>query len=271
MEKNGNAGVDNLSTVGALLREIEVEHIGNEDGSAIGAREELVAALCHYHSSRFSFGEALAAYKGFFAKDGGGWVAAAKVIGKAIQRNEKTIYRIVADYERASQLPDVAIVELEARGIDPAAKKNELIVDAISAMPRSEVESAPEKAVTTGIEMGTKAKTDSKALKPIPTPASKSARATKDLALVAPDRGYPKKEAYRTPDQWRSWLSSEIDQAFRDLPQGTGWQEILTVLEELMYDEWNMLEPINLTLNPHPSAEWLAEGSESDCEEEVVA
>ena len=182
MEKNGNAGVDNLSTVGALLREIEVEHIGNEDGSAIGAREELVAALCHYHSSRFSFGEALAAYKGFFAKDGGGWVAAAKVIGKAIQRNEKTIYRIVADYERASQLPDVAIVELEARGIDPAAKKNELIVDAISAMPRSEVESAPEKAVTTGVEVANKAKVDHKTL------VAKSANASKPAEAPKPRR-----------------------------------------------------------------------------------
>ena len=57
-----------------------------------------------------------------------------------------------------------------------------------------------------------------------------------------------------------------------DLPQGTGWQEILTVLEELMYDEWNMLEPINLTLNPHPSAEWLAERRyENDCEQEDAA
>ena len=134
--------MDILSNVSAHLQDIEVELVDNQDGTAISARETLVAALGHYHSSRFKFGEALAAYKVFF-KDGG-WVAAAKVIGKAIQRNEKTIYRIVADYERVSaSLPEVAIAELEAQGIDPAAKKNQPIIEAISAMPRTEVESAP--------------------------------------------------------------------------------------------------------------------------------
>src|SRR5579862_3400304 len=161
MKKNSNEGVDNLSNVGALLREIEAEQVDNEDGTAVDARENVVDALTHYHNSRFAFGKALAAYKAFFAD--GGWVAAAKVIGKAIHRDEKTIYRIVEDYERASKVPEEARKELEAQGIDPAAKKNEAAISNLVMMDLPAIKADPKKAVVVAVEKMNMAKTEKKA------------------------------------------------------------------------------------------------------------
>jgi phage terminase Nu1 subunit (DNA packaging protein) len=45
--------VGNLpSELRARLRELEAEHVDNDDGTAHEAREALVVALEHYHGSR---------------------------------------------------------------------------------------------------------------------------------------------------------------------------------------------------------------------------
>jgi hypothetical protein len=125
MAANVGKGLDILTSVNALLREIEVEHVDDETGTAVDAREELVEALNLYHLSRYRLGKALCAYR-VFLKEKGVWLKVVRIVGKAIDRDEKTILRIVEGYERASQLPVEAIEALEARGVDPAKSKTRL-------------------------------------------------------------------------------------------------------------------------------------------------
>ncbi len=272
MKNSGNTDVDNLSIVSALLREIEVEHVDNADGTAISAREELVKFLDHYLGSRFSFGRALAAYKVFFIKEGG-WVAAAKVIGKAIHRDEKTIFRIVADYERASQLPEVAIVELEAKGIDPAAKKNQPIVEAIGAIPRTEVEAAPEKAVATGIEAFNKTKAAEKTKRAEKEHAAHLEKAAKEPSEVVPVTWqYGRRTPPYTPEeQRREHIKSTIYTELDIVPEEKKLKELITSIEEFMYENLELRELISIQFNPHPSEDYLAELRETAAELEEAA
>jgi hypothetical protein len=272
MEKIGKSGVDNLSIVGALLREIEVEHVDNSDGSALHARQELVEILDHYLSSRFSFGKALAAYKVFFIKEGG-WVAAAKVIGKAIHRDAKTIYRIVDDYARASKLPNVAIVELEAQGIDPAAKKNEPIVEAITLMARAEIESAPKEAVVTGIDMANHAKAAERAKNAENKHAVHVTKAAKEPSQSIPVRWQHGRRIppFTPEEQRRDHLKRAIYGELCDLPNGKQLSELIASIEEFMYENLDLKEAISIRFNPHPSEDYLAELRENAAEQEDAA
>jgi hypothetical protein len=72
--------LDILSNLGADLRELEVQHVTNDDGAAIDARLELVKAARQYHESRYRFGETLSTYKVFFIREGA-WIEAAKASG----------------------------------------------------------------------------------------------------------------------------------------------------------------------------------------------
>jgi len=146
MAANVGKGLDILTSVNALLREIEVEHVDDETGTAVDAREELVEALNLYHLSRYRLGKALCAYR-VFLKEKGVWLKVVRIVGKAIDRDEKTILRIVEGYERASQLPVEAIEALEARGVDPAKSKNEAVVSNLLLMPADVVVADPAAAV----------------------------------------------------------------------------------------------------------------------------
>jgi hypothetical protein len=65
-----------------------------------------------------------------------GWTAAARIIAEGIDRDERTIYRIVDDYERASHLPAIVLEAMEAQRLDPAAPKNAPMVQKLMAMPK---------------------------------------------------------------------------------------------------------------------------------------
>lgn len=92
-------------------------------------RDALIAVLKDYAYTRYQFGRLLHAYNAFY-KPEGKWVAAAKLIGGAIRRDERTIFRIVEDFERAVQVAPILIEAMERQQIDPAALKNaDLIAD----------------------------------------------------------------------------------------------------------------------------------------------
>jgi hypothetical protein len=178
--ETGSTALDNLSNVVARLVEIEAEHVDNNDGRAHAAREAIVEALPGYRASRFAFGKLLAAYKAFFLEDGG-WCEAAKAIGEALGCNERTVRRIVEDYQRAAQVPAAARSEMEARGIDPAAKKSEPIVRNLLTMPRGSIESDPANAVESVIE-GAMAERQNKELIPAAESSGGTVRASSTKA-----------------------------------------------------------------------------------------
>jgi hypothetical protein len=78
--------------------------------------------------SRYHLGRALQAYSQHF-KEKRNWTAAAELIASAIRRNKRTVFRMIEDYEWASQLPATIIDALLDQDIDPAAGKNAPIVE----------------------------------------------------------------------------------------------------------------------------------------------
>lgn len=239
---NSDTGLDNLSNADALLREVEVEQdVDNDDGRAFDARKETIDALRHYHDSRFNLGRALAAYKVFFIERGG-WVQAAKVLGRAINRDEKTIFRIIEDYERASQVPLEALKELESQGIDPAARKNAAIIDNLLTMPRAEMESDPKMVVGVAV----------KAINAVKV--AKKAKTPKKPCLSEPASVDTQCVPLTREERQRRDVRLKIRAALSNVQDERKLAELIAALEEEMYDVWGVHEPCTITLNPRPSA-----------------
>lgn len=91
------------------------------------ARLGVVNALEQFRTSRYRLGQMLSTYKTFFGATRG-WIAAAKMIASAMGCDERTLRRIVDDFEAVSSIPSVVIKALEQAGIDPAARRNARIV-----------------------------------------------------------------------------------------------------------------------------------------------
>jgi hypothetical protein len=68
-------------------------------------------------------------------KPGRGWVAAAKIIAAAMDCDERTVFRIIEDYERASQLPPIILEAMLEQQIEPAAAKNIDVIETLRQIP----------------------------------------------------------------------------------------------------------------------------------------
>jgi len=241
---------DGLSDLGAWLRELECEHVDNEDGTAIAARNELVDMTKHYHHSRYRFGNALANYKAFYAEDGG-WVAAAEVIGRAIGRDKRTIFRILEDYERTCNVPSKAIQAMEVLGKDPAAKKNAPIIDTLRTMEPADIELAPEASVETAIHVvaAQKAAKKTKAARP-----RKPVHACGTTVIVLPT----------IEEKQRRDIRSAIRAALANLPVEEKLAVLQVAVEEAMYEDLDQREPITIIFTPRPSSQttWVQQEQE---------
>ena len=128
------SGFDNLSNLGRDLKKVENAYIKTASSELAQARNSVVGALPGFKLNRLNFGRLLRAYKEHF-KAGHGWVEAAKIIASALDCSERTVYRIIEDYERASQLPSITLNTMLEQKIDPAAAKNAPMVDNLVRMP----------------------------------------------------------------------------------------------------------------------------------------
>jgi hypothetical protein len=191
--------------------------------------------LRDYSRSRYRFGKALAAYKVFFI-EGRGWVEAAKIIGRAIDRDAKTIYRIVADYERASQVPVEAIEELEALGIDPAAKKNVPVLTNILQMAAGAVKSKPKEAVTQAVK------------------AAKAEKAAKKPSQSVPFPAISEPESLSREEKLRRDIRQKVRAGLTNVPNDRKLAELQAAVEEEMYEVWGVQSPQTVTFTPRPSA-----------------
>jgi hypothetical protein len=239
MEINGTNKLDNLSTLSARLREIEDGQFTDEDGTAFDAREDLVDAVKDCNSSWYRFGEALVAYKAFYVESRG-WMKAAEIIGQAIHRDERTVRRVLEGYERASQIPAEAINELEVLGLDPAAKRNEPIIENLLKMPRKTVESEPKLAVEDAVNTAAAMKVNKKA--------------AKKLVQTVDASGENRCTPLTREERLRRDTRLKIRTALSNVPDGRKLAELKAALEEEMYEAWGEREPTVITLTPRPSA-----------------
>lgn len=138
------SGFDNLSNLGRDLKRVEETYIKTGSCKLAQARNSVVGALPGFKISRMNFGRLLRTYKEHFKADHG-WTEASKVIAGALECDERTIYRIIEDYERASQLPSATLAAMAEQRIDPAAAKNAGVVENLLRMPEPETR---EEAVT---------------------------------------------------------------------------------------------------------------------------
>jgi hypothetical protein len=113
----------------ALLREVETEYFdGDGDVEDMkDLRSRLVAAVGVYRTSRYRLGETLYAYR--TALPHGAWTPVVEAIATASHLTDRTIREILSDYERVRETPAPVVQALQQVGIDPAAKRQEKIVE----------------------------------------------------------------------------------------------------------------------------------------------
>ncbi len=98
-------------------------------------RRPLLTVLKNYTTSRFRFGQALASYKEVCRVEGV-WLAASRAIAREIGRSQRTVFRILSDYERVADTPEPVLAAMKREGYDPAALKNEALLNEVtSAIP----------------------------------------------------------------------------------------------------------------------------------------
>lgn len=146
-----DAGLDKISSPADLLRKelkkIEERYIGEVGPDLTQARICLLDELPRYLATRSHFGRVLYGYKRHF-KAVHGWTAAATLIADAIGRDVKTVFRMVADYERVSGLDPLFEQALLDQQVDPAAPKNAEMVAQILAKPEPKTPEAAAEIVT---------------------------------------------------------------------------------------------------------------------------
>ena len=104
-------------------------------------RTDMLGALENYTSSRYEFGRALAAYKEVFQVERV-WMKASNAIAKYIGRDQRTVFRILEDYERVAGAPKPVIAAMRKEGFDPAELKNARLLGQVVDMTPQE--STPE-------------------------------------------------------------------------------------------------------------------------------
>jgi hypothetical protein len=125
---------DNLSNLSGELGRVEGIYVQEITVELTNARNSVVGAVMGYSNSRLTLGRALRNYRLHFKADHS-WVAAAKIIAAAFGCDERTVYRYIEDYERASQLPAITLEAMADQKIDPAAARNAGIVENLLQMP----------------------------------------------------------------------------------------------------------------------------------------
>ena len=125
--------LDKMSNLKELLRKLEPSQLAC-DPSLRQAREGVIGALRTYTHSRYDLGRALRVYRKYFKAERA-WMEAAKLIGAAMDRDVKTVFRMIEAYETASQLPAITLEAMREQNIDPAAAKNIAVVETLLKMP----------------------------------------------------------------------------------------------------------------------------------------
>jgi hypothetical protein len=142
--------LDKLSNLSVELQRVEGIFIHSQSAELTQARNSVVGALQTFKNNRLNLGRVLRVYKRNFKAEGS-WMAAVKVIADAIERDERTVFRIIEDFERASQLAPIVLEAMQEQKIDPAAKKNAGVVENLLQMPKPETREDADTAVSVAV------------------------------------------------------------------------------------------------------------------------
>lgn len=171
MNEGRTAISDNLSDFSSKLKDVENTYIKEISVELAHARNAVVGALPAFRSSRMNIGRILRTYKEHY-KAARGWTAAVKVIAEAMGCDERTVDRIIEDYERASQLPSITLEVMAEQRIDPAAARNAAVVEKLAQMPRPATREEAAESVRAVVQDHAARKTAVKKTGPTPGEAS---------------------------------------------------------------------------------------------------
>jgi hypothetical protein len=115
----------------AQLDSITTELSDSEREQERSQRSLMLGALTKYTNSRFHLGRALASYKEACKVDGI-WLRASRAIAKHMSISQRTLFRVISDYERVSGAPQAVLSAMQAEGIDPAKRKNDPLLEEIT-------------------------------------------------------------------------------------------------------------------------------------------
>jgi len=225
----------NLSNLSSKLKEVESAHLTADRPDLSDVRLSLVNALEDFRRSRFRFGKTLSKYKTFFLASHG-WLAAAKAIATTIGCDERTVRRIVEDYDRVSEVPTVVIEALEKAGIDPAARRNASIISKMLRMPHDSHGRDPESNMLNP--------TTSKTGNNQPSPQS----------ITTPNLEF---RSYSQGQKRHLAICNRLRSAVIKIQADQKLPELVSAIEE-MYLEWGMTEPISVSISTKISRPKLA-------------
>lgn len=137
---------DNLSEISIELKRVEDTYIHSGSTELAHARNAVVGSISGFKVSRLNLGRALRTYKQYFKAERD-WTSAMKIIADVLQCDERTVYRLIEDYERASRLPEITLEAMAGQKIDPAAAKNAPVVENLLRMPEPKTHEEATKAV----------------------------------------------------------------------------------------------------------------------------
>jgi hypothetical protein len=140
------------------------EKLGDLDsgnGELKQAREVLISAINAYDRGRFELGRALWGYRARF-KANQSWMQAAEKIAAFLKLSVRTVFRIIDDYEHASNLPRFTLEALQQLDVDPAAAKHRELVGELLDMPEPTTRDEAVAAAATAVEKRDTAKRERK-------------------------------------------------------------------------------------------------------------
>jgi hypothetical protein len=185
-------------------------------------REALVSG---FENSRFLRGKLLFEYRAAY-RGSKLWMQALKAIADSEGVVINTIRNYIRDYEAAMHLPDSVRSALSDQGIDPAKKKNRIVVERVTNRLSSEPKQPnQEQARQIVIEETMK----------IP---------------VAPDLSDVSEEL-DADEKLRHLIRKGIRRGLVNVPIAKRLKVLLAAIEEEIYMVWGQKEPVTITLRPH--------------------
>jgi hypothetical protein len=115
----------------AILDSITTELSDSDREQERSQRALVLGSLKKYTKSRFHLGEALASYKQACKLDRV-WLRASEAIAKHMDISQRTLFRVISDFERVSGAPQTVLAAMEAEGFDPAKRKNARLLGQIA-------------------------------------------------------------------------------------------------------------------------------------------
>jgi hypothetical protein len=152
-------------------------------------------------------------------------MVAATAIADAMGCEERTIRRIIDDFERVSEVPDVVIKALQQAGFDPAARKNAGMIAKILGLPDKPADLDLDISVT------------------------EAALATKVAEQIGRSRGAVAAVLMPPEKRRRLAVRQKIRTALTSIPADQKLAELVSAIEEEMYS-WGQVKPVTITITP---------------------